>query len=249
SKQSKYAFFSPTICVSDGELYISAYFGDDKYIPSFSGGDGDSVYRLNPEDNTLVELFTDKDMYSIQSLVVVDNTFYMGTWSRGVFKWDQKAGLTKLGLEKHTDIRLLSDNCESLIAVTLDSKIYRFKENHWEPIHTTAMIDGGLTDLKWVGSTLYASCWEIGVLRSKDGGDTWTSINDGLDDSSATSIGTDGSEVYVTTPTGFFQWIEEKRHWKLIDSVPKQVSSLAVVEGFLYAGTDGSGVYKIRIEQ
>ena len=31
SKQSK---SSPTICVSDGELYIGAYFGDDKYIPS-----------------------------------------------------------------------------------------------------------------------------------------------------------------------------------------------------------------------
>jgi len=257
SKQSKSAFFSPTICASDGELYIGAYFGDDKFIPSRSGSAGDSVYRLNRENNTLAELFTDKDMYSIQSMDVVGNTFYMGTWSKGVFKWDQQKGLTKLGLVQDNNIWLLIAKSENLIAVTghqgtTGNEIYRFEENRWVPIHTTDMIDSGPTDLKWVGSTLYASFWEIGVFRSKDGGDTWTSINDGLDDTSATAIGTDGTAVYVSTfsdDTNVFQWIEEKQHWKSIGSFSKQVSSLAVVEGFLYAGTYGSGVYKIQLEK
>ena len=241
-----------TFCVSDGELYIGAYFGDDKFIPSHSGGEGDSVYRLNRENNTLVELFTDMDMFGIQSMDVVDNTFYIGTWSNGVFQWDQKMGLTKLGLEQHHDISVLSTNSESVIAVTGDNEIYRFKETSWEPIHIADMNDDNLSDLKWVGSTLYATSWENGVFRSKDGGDTWTSINDGLDDTTVTSIGTDGTEVYVSTfpnVINVFQWIEEKQHWNLIGSVPKQVSSLAVVDGFLYAGTYGSGVYKIPIEK
>ena len=246
SKQIK--FGSPTICVSDGELYIAAYFGDDKYIPPFSGREGDSVYRLNRKNNTLVKLFTDMDLYGIVSMDVVGNTFYMGTLYRGVFRWEQKTGLTKLGLE-HDDISMLSANSEYVIAVTGDSEIYRFKENRWEPIHSTDMVDGGLTDLKWVGSTLYASVYNKGVFRSMDGGDTWTSINDGLDETSATSIGTDGTEVYVSTSTGVFKWIEEKQHWKSIGSHTQQVSSLVVVDGFLYAGTVNSGVYKIRIEQ
>ena len=256
SKQSKSAHFSPTICVSDGVLYIGAYFGDGKFIPSRSGVAGDSVYRLNRENNTLVELFTHRDLFGIQSMLEVGNTFYIGTWESGVFKWDQKMGLTKLGLDQHDSIwlLLLSVNSEYVIAVTgyhsaTGNEIYRFKENCWEPIHTAEMIDGGLTDLKWVGSTLYATFYDKGVFCSKDGGDTWTSINDGLDDKSATSIGTDGTEVYVSTPTGVFQWIEEKQHWKSLGSLPKQVSSLAVVEGFLYAGTNGSGVYKIPIDK
>ena len=239
-----------TICVSDGELYIGAYFGDDKYIPSISGGEGDSVYRLNRENDTFVKQFTDREMYGIQSMDVVDNTFYIGTWSSGVFKWNQKMGLTKLGLDQHHNISMLSANEKSLIAVTGDSEIYRFKENTWETIHIADMIDDNLSDLKWVGSTLYATFWDNGVFRSKDGGDTWTSINDGLDETSATSIGTDGTEVYVSTSNKVvFHWIEEKQQWKLMGFLPKQVSSLAVVDGFLYAGTSGSGVYKIPIEK
>ena len=55
----------------------------------------------------------------------------------------------------------------------------------------------------------------------------------------------------VDTPNGtsVFQWIEEKQHWKSMGSLSQQVSCLAVVDGFLYAGTNGSGVYKIRIEK
>ena len=246
SKQIKFDF--PHICVSDGELYIGAYFGDDKFVPSYLEGEGNGVYRLNRENNTLDELFTDMDLDLIESMDVVGRTFYMGTMRSGVFQWEQKMGLTKLGLE-HDYIWMLSANSEYVIAVTGDSEIYRFKENRWEPIHSTDMIDGGLSDLKWVGSTLYASVYNNGVFRSKDGGDTWTSINDGLDETSATSIGTDGTEVYVSTFTGVFQWIEEKQHWKSIGSVTQQVSSLAVVDGFLYAGTYGRGVYKIRIEK
>lgn len=249
SKQSKLTFFSPTLCVSDGELYVGAYYGDNKFPPPHSPrGEGDGVYMLNRENNTLVELFTHKDLYAIGSMDVVGRTFYMGTWRSGVFQWDQKMGLTKLGLE-HVHIWILSANSEYVIAVTGNSKIYRFKENRWEPIHSTDMMDDVLSDLKWVGSTLYATFRNKGVLRSRDGGDTWTSINDGLDETSATSIGTDGTEVYVSTSTGVFQWIEEKQHWKSIGSLTQQVSSLAVVDGFLYAGTFGSGVYKIRIEK
>ncbi len=241
-------FGSPTICVSDGELYIGAYFGDDKFVLPDLGGEGDGVYRLNRENNTWVELYRHKGLFSIESMDVVGNTFYLGTWDYGVSKWEQKTGLTKLGLEQHHYIWLLSANSENVIAVTEDS-VYRFKENSWEPIHTAEMIDGGLSDLKWVGSTLYVTTWNKGVFCSKDVGDTWTSINDGLDETSATSIGTDGTEVYVSTPTGFFQWIAEKQHWKSIGSLTQLVSSLAVVDGFLYAGTSNSGVYKIPIEK
>ena len=90
SKQSKYAYFSPTFCVSDGEFYIGGNFGDDKFLPSNYDGDRDSVYRLNRENNTLVELFTHKDLFLIESMDGIGSTIYIGTWLSGVFKWDQK---------------------------------------------------------------------------------------------------------------------------------------------------------------
>jgi hypothetical protein len=55
--------------------------------------------------------------------------------------------------------------------------------------------------------------------------------------------------VYVSTFNGVFQWIEDKEQWKPIGSLPHQVLSLAVLDGFLYAGTAYNGVFKIRIAE
>ena len=73
-----------------------------------------------------------------------------------------------------------------------------------------------LSDLKWVGSTLYATFWNKGVFLSRDGGDSWASINEGLNETNATSIGTDGTAVYVSTFHSVFQWGENEGQWKLI---------------------------------
>ena len=105
---------------------------------------------------------------------------------------------------------MLAVNEESVYAGTGDDKIYkmyRLKEGRWEAIHSTDMIGSHMSDLKSVGSTLYATFLNGGVFRSVNGGNSWTSINDGLGGAPATSIGTDGTELYVGTVTGAFQWI------------------------------------------
>ncbi len=99
------------------------------------------------------------------------------------------------------------------------------------------------------GTRLYAGTSGSGVFRSNDKGDSWTSINDGLDEASATSIGTDGTKLYAGTFTGVFGWIEGEERWESIGSLPHQILSLAVLDGFLYAGTAYSGVYKIQIAE
>ena len=229
----------PSLSVSDGELYVGAV----RYATHNQGEDLGGIFRLDAENNTLVELIVDRNLAGLECMEVVGTTFYIGTLDNGVIQWEKGSGpwTTNLGLEHHY-VWILSGNRENVYAGTGDDEIYRLKEGRWEPIHSTDMIGSNMSDLKSVGSILYATFWSGGVSRSINGGDSWTSINDGLDEASAVSIGTDGTKLYVGTFTGVFQWIEDKEQWKPIGSLPHQVLSLAVLDSFLYAGTAYSGV-------
>ncbi|RKU13791.1 hypothetical protein C6503_15535, partial [Candidatus Poribacteria bacterium] len=99
--------------------------------------------------------------------------------------------------------------------------------------------------------TLYASASGKGVIRSVNGGDSWTPINDGLGDGSVVTMEVVGTELYVGTYSkGIFRWMADKRWWEPIGSLHlHQILSLAVLDDFLYAGTGGGGVYKIQIAE
>lgn len=239
----RYGF--PTLSASAGELYVGAV----RYAPRDPGGET-GIFRVDVENNTLSELVVDRNWVGVECMEVVGSTFYMGTLDDGVIRWDRKSSpsTTNLGLE-HRYISMLLGNGESVYAATGNSEIYRFRGEQWEPIHLTNMTDSHISDLRWVGSMLYATFWNGGVFRSANGDDSWASINDGLDEASAASMGTDGTEVYIGTFTGVFRWIETKKRWEPIGSLPHQILSLAVLDGFLYAGTAYNGVYKIRIEE
>ena len=236
----------PALSVSDGELYTCAV----RDAPLEQGEEIAGIFRVDVENNTLIELVVDTNWYGIECMVVVGSTFYMGTLNDGIIRWDSGSdpSTTNLGLEDHYTA-MLAGSGTRICAVAGDG-IYRLQGEQWESIHLKDMTDGGVTDLRWVGSTLYATSWNGGVFRSVNGGDSWMSINDGLDEASATSIGTDGTALYVGTgDKGVFQWIEHKKRWKLIGTLPHHISSLAMLDGFLYAGTGYGGVYKIRIAE
>ena len=240
----RYGF--PTLSVSDGELYLGAV----RYATRNEGVDLGGIFRVDAENNTLVELIVDGNLAGLECLEVVGSTFYMGTLDSGVIRWERGSGpsTTNLGLE-HRYIAMLAGNGERVCAATGNDEIYRLRGELWQPIHLTDMTDSHISDLRWVGSTLYATFWNGGVFRSVNGGDSWMSINGGLDEASATSIGTDGTGLYVGTFTGVFQWIEDEERWESIGLLPHQILSLAVLDGFLYAGTGYGGVYKIRIAE
>ena len=244
STAMKYGF--PSLSVSDGELYVGAV----SYATRHGGVDLGGIFRLDAENNTLVELIVDGNLAGLECIEVVGTTFYMGTLYNGVIQWKKGSDPwpMNLGLEHHY-IAMLSGNGERVYAGTADDEIYRLKEGTWEPIHATDMMDGGMSDLRWAGSTLYATFLNGGVFRSVNGGDSWMSINDGLDEASAVSIGIDGTELYIGTFTGVFRWISAKERWEPVGSLPHQILSLAVLDGFLYAGTAYNGVFKIRIEK
>ena len=240
----------PTLSVSEGELYIRAF----RDSPRDEEGGFAGVFQLDEENNALVELFAQSHWEYTTCMETVGTTFYIGT-SGGIFRyqWEKDSGakVTNLDLDGH-NISMLSVNRKLVYAITADNEIYRLQGEGrpWERIHLAEdMTDVDITGIRWVGSVLYVTS-DQGVFRSINGGHTWTSINDGLDGTRVSSIWTDGTDLYVgTRQRGVYQFIEDKKQWKQLGSLRRQVLSLAVLDGFLYAGTASLGVFRIKIEQ
>ena len=233
------------LSVSDGKLYIAATrFSPDEVV----GG----VFRLDEETNTLVELMTDRELYAIECMEIVGLTFYVGSQDNGVFRWTP--GLdswASLGLAGHF-ITALSVNAKKVYAGTQRGDIFRLKgsSKSWEPIKSTDMVDSSISDLRWIGQTLYATSWGEGIFRSTNDGNSWTQINGVLDEPSVMTMEPVDTRAYIGTYyNGVFQWIEDKKGWKPMGSLRLRVDSLAALDGFLYAGTVGGGVFKIPIEK
>ena len=237
-----------TLIVSEGALYAGAI----RFAPLDQGGVIAGVFRLNKAHGKLDVVIPNSALTGIQCLEIVGTTFYIGTGKDGVFQWEKDSDpwTTNLGL-KGPFITALSVNGENIYAGSNQGKIYRSENagKSWKLANSTDMAGSSISGLKWVGSTLYASAWGHGVIRSVNGGDSWTPINDGLDDTAVLTMATVGTELYVGTYSkGVFRWMPDKRWWEPVGSLHlHQILSLAVLDGFLYAGTGNGGVFKIPI--
>ena len=237
------------LSVSEGELYIGAI----RFAPRDQGGVVGGVFRLDNKSNSLFQVIVNNDLTGIQCFDIVDTTFYIGTQEDGVFQWEKGTvpWATSLGLKGHFTTAL-SVNGENIYVSTDNGEIYRSvgTGKQWQLINPDMGVSG-ISGLKWIGSKLYATSWGgEGIFRSVDGGDSWTPISDGLGEAEVVAIEIDGTEIYVGTfGKGVFRWLEDKKQWEPIGSLPHQILSLAVLDGFLYAGTAYNGVYKIQIEK
>ena len=245
SRPNEYLF--STLSVSEGELYAGAI----RFASRAEGGVVGGVFRLDTENNALVQVLVNKALTGIQCLEIVGTTFYLGTQRDGIFQWEKDSDpwATALGLEEHF-ITALSVNGESIYAGTDRGEIYCSESagKPWKLVNSTDMAGSGISGLKWIGATLYASAWGDGVIRSVNGGDSWTPINDGLGEAAVMTMEVVGEKLYVGTYSkGVFRWMPDKRWWKPVGSLPRQIMSLAGLGGFLYAGTAYGGVFKIQI--
>jgi len=248
SRPNEYLF--STSSVSEGELYVGAI----RFAPRAEGGVVGGVFRLDNESNALVQVIVNRDLTGIQCLEIVGQTIYMGIQQNGVFEWEKDSApwTTNLGLKGHR-ITALSVKRGNAYAGTDSGEIYRSAGvgKQWKLVNSTDMAGSSISGLKWVGSALYVSSWRDGVIRSVNGGDSWTPINDGLEDRAVVTMATVGTELYVGTyGKGVFRWMTDKRWWEPVGSLHlHQILSLAGLDGFLYAGTGAGGVYKIQIEK
>jgi photosystem II stability/assembly factor-like uncharacterized protein len=103
------------------------------------------------------------------------------------------------------------------------------------------------------GSDLFISSSQLGILRTTDGGITWTLTNDGLPreewgvpmqvvdlaSSGETLVAaTQGGGVAVSTDHGM--------HWRTMNAglSGMHIRTVEIKAGYLYAGTDGMGLWR-----
>lgn len=102
------------------------------------------------------------------------------------------------------------------------------------------------------GNRIYAGLHGAGVLRSTDGGKTWTEINQGLQERTVNPIAFDPINpdvMYVGTENGLFKSRDGGSHWTEADAglTTRNIWSLSVDpvnHARLYAGTSGGGVFR-----
>ena len=246
------------ISALNGKLYAGATRFDSN---NFVGG----IFLLDEQTNALVELKTAKKMYA-NCMHIVGTTFYVGTQRQGVFLWNEGwDSWLNLGLEGQfvTEISISDAN---IYARADRGEIYRLKddEKQWELIQDT-MAHRRFAQSRRVDNKLYVLSAREGLLRSVDDGNSWIQLNEGIGQVPIDTVEIDGTEFYISTtrhtveidgpefhivPTlhEVYKWLHKDERWERLGSLRHPVQSLAVLGGFLYAGT-AAGVHRIQIEK
>ena len=80
--------------------------------------------------------------------------------------------------------------------------------------------------------TIYAGTY-AGVIKSTDGGGSWSAVNDGLGNRAVVSLAIDPSNtniIYGGTVSGIFKSTNGGDAWRAVNSVPRFARSLALIE-------------------
>ena len=236
------------ISALNGKLYVGA--------ARYSRSDGElvgGVFQLDERNNSLIEVKTDREMYAIVSMHIVGTAFYVGTThGQGVFLWNKGWDLwLNLGLEDQgIDILEISVSETNVYAKTQHGKIYCLKDHQgpWELIKDRKA-NRRFAESRNIDNKHYVLSAREGLIRSIDGGNSWTQLNAGIEDMSIATVEIDGNEFYIgTTQHGVFKWSHKDDRWQQLGSLSRTVQSLAVLDGILYAGTQ-AGVHRIQIEK
>ena len=235
-----------SITAMNGKLYVGAA-RYDRSNGEYVGG----IFQLDEQNNALIEIKTDRDMNAITSLHIVRTTFYVGTThGQGVFLWNegwdswQNIGLVDRGI----DIMEITVSESNVYVRTQHGKIYILK-NHEEPweLNKEANVHRRFAHAIKIDNKHYNLSKREGLILSVDDGNSWTKLNDGIEHEQISTVEIDGTDFYIgTTQNEIYKWNHKDEIWVKLGSLSLPVQSLAVKDGFLYAGT-GAGVHRIQI--
>ncbi len=234
------------IAALNGKLYVSAL----RYAPNNHGGAIGGIFQLDEQNNALIEVKTDREMYAIECMHIEGTTFYVGTQGHGVFLWNEGwDSWLNIGLESHviTDISLHDAN---IYARTDTGEVYRHKHdgNTWEL--TRDIKENVLfAQSRQIDNKLYVLAAGEGLIRSVDEGNSWIQLNRGIEHVSIQTVEIDTTNFYIGTwQHGVYKWHHKDEKWEQLGSLNRPVQSLAISGSYLYAGTS-AGVYRIEIEK
>jgi hypothetical protein len=88
------------------------------------------------------------------------------------------------------------------------------------------------------------TCSSQGVFRSDNNGNSWVSKSNGLGNLLNSGIIHVNGKLFVGTPTGVFKSTDQANSWSAAGMAGIDVRCLTAIGDTIFAGTNGSGIYK-----
>lgn len=140
---------------------------------------------------------------------------------------------------------------ENVFAGT-DDGLYRLNEKQalWQRLtvaEAAADVDIRVTDLATVAPATVLATTASGLLRTDDGGATWTRVRMGLAGTVETVAADAYGRAFATTPDGLFASSDRGAHFTAAAAVPAAVRRLVATETDLLAATS-DGLFRCRLD-
>ena len=233
--------------IYDGYIYAIVINGNNIYA-GISGGvylstnNGNSWTAMNnglPLDANILNLAINND-----TIIAISNNSSVFLSTNNGNSWSA----VNNGFPSNTNIISLAINWNTIFLGTEQGIVYvsSYNGNSWTALNNGLPTDNYFTSLASNGNNIYASSWSHGVFLSTDNGNSWTAINSGLTvpfvyclvikDSIILAGTWDSGGVFISTDNG--------SNWTALGLTSDNITSLAIGEDFIFAGTLNSGVWK-----
>lgn len=134
---------------------------------------------------------------------------------------------------------------------TFGNGIYRSEDGgiRWQKISKGLTDPYVLTLVSGPGDELYAGTARKGVYRSKNQGLQWEAVSAGLKSTEVPTLLIQGNTIYVGTGEGVFRSLNHGDQWEPYTKGMEKILVRTLIldrRGFLFAGTEGKGLYMRR---
>ena len=232
---------------------VNLFANDSEVFAGAGNIDSGGVHTSTDDGIT----WTEKDpafAQSINCFTMKDGIIFAGT-NRGVFhstddglSWNPSAS----GLSKQV-VRMESSGT-NLFAGTSSAGVFLSDDDgaSWRSI------DSGLTGLSIyglaaIGTNIFAAAFGAGVYYSSNEGANWGPVNTGLTNHMLNILISDDSSLLVGTNIGVFLSTNAGGTWVDIytgtDVDSSAIISLALCDGYLFAGTNSNGLWRRPLSQ
>lgn len=210
----------------------------------FAGTQANGIYLSSDEGTNWTQ--TQIDNQVVLSFGINGNNIFAGTVANGVYlSLDNGSNWMQSTLDNQ-NIYSIAVQGGSIFAGTVNG--FKLSTDNCISWAQTSLISRNVISSAQNGNVIFAGTYIYGVYLSSDEGNTW--IQSSLNDQHVYSLAVSGDNVFAGThspPFSFYFSPDNGVSWTgrsegLIN--PMNITALCVMNNYIFAGTDGHGVYK-----
>ncbi|MEM8487043.1 MAG: T9SS type A sorting domain-containing protein [Bacteroidota bacterium] len=193
------------------------------------------------------------DTSDVSALVFSNGSLHAATLADGIFLRENSASAwtpANSGLENLRVGALSIDQNDVLLASTILGGVYRSEDNgaNWALAVTSALHDPFVPALVVDANNDMFAGTDDGVLRSIDGGETWSFVNNGLGNLQVESLLLDEDALFAGTDLGMYRSFDNGMNWEAAHTNALATTNVRALvannNNAIFAGTLGMGVFR-----